>query len=125
MSSIERFAYPLSSSEDLTPPVRAAMKEALLPDETVRQIIFAPRQSHLALGRGLWARLSTSLSEQWTPDWVLALTEERLLLATIVDRARPPQISATWLADCSQSCLPVETTTSTHDHNASASHPVH
>lgn len=99
MSSIERFAYPVSNIEDLTPPVRTALKEVLLPDETIRQIIFAPRQSHLALQRGLLARLGAWLSEQGTPDWILALTEERLLLATVVDRARPPQVNATRLAD--------------------------
>ncbi len=99
MSSVERFAYPVTSIEDLAPPVQAALKAGLLPDETVRQMIFAPRQSHLARRRDIWARLGALLSEQRTPDWVLVLTDDRLLLATIVDPERPPQVSATRLAD--------------------------
>lgn len=99
MSSIERFAYPVSSIEELTPVVRQALKAELASDEDVRQIIFAPRQSHLVRGQSIWARLGAWLSERRTPDWVLALTDDRLLLATISDSAQPPRISATRLAD--------------------------
>lgn len=99
MSSVERFAYPVSSIEDLAPLVQAALKGTLLPGETVQQIIFAPRQSHLALQRGLWARLGAWLSERRTPDWVLVLTDDRLLLTTISGPEQPPQVSATRLAD--------------------------
>jgi len=99
MSSVERFAYPVASVADLAPPVQAALKAELLSDEAVRQMVFAPRQSHLARRRDIWARLGALLAEQRTPDWVLALTDNRLLLATISDPARPPQVSATRLAD--------------------------
>jgi len=99
MSSLERFAYPVSKIEDLAPPVAAALQAQLLPDEAVQQIIFAPRQSHPTAGRGGGKWLSAWLGEQWTPNWVLALTAERLLVVAIPEAPKLPQVTVTRLAD--------------------------
>lgn len=99
MSGIERFAYPVASVEDLAPVVRLSLKAELSAGEVVRQIIFAPRQPHLARRQDLWPQPGGGRSEHRPCDWVLALTDNRLLLATVTDPERPPQVSATRLAD--------------------------
>ena len=99
MSGLERFAYPVPRIEDLAPPVAAALQAHLLSGEAVRQIIFAPRQSRFAERRRLVERLGAWLVEQWTPSWVLALTDERLLVAAIPEASQPPQITVTPLTD--------------------------
>lgn len=99
MSSMERFAYLVKSIEDLAPPVGAALQAQLLPGEVVRQMIFAPRQSRLGARRGPGEWLGARLSEQWTPNSVLALTDERLLVAAIPEAPVPPQVTVTPLAD--------------------------
>jgi hypothetical protein len=99
MSNIERFAYLVKSIEDLALPVGAALQAQLLPGEVVRQIIFAPRQNRLGARRGPGEWLAARLSEQWTPNSVLALTDERLLVAVIPEAPVPPQVTVTPLAD--------------------------
>jgi hypothetical protein len=99
MSDIERFAYLVKSIEDLAPPVGTALQAQLLPGEVVRQIIFAPRQSRLGARRGPGEWLGARFSEQWTPNSVLALTDERLLVAMIPEALVPPQVTVTPLAD--------------------------
>jgi hypothetical protein len=99
MSGLERFAYPVPRIEDLAPPVAAALQAHLLSGEAVRQIIFAPRQSRFAERRRLVERLGAWLVEQWTPSWVLALTDERLLVAAIPEASQPLQITVTPLTD--------------------------
>jgi hypothetical protein len=99
MSSFERFAYPVSKLGDLAPPVAAALQAQLLPAEVVRQIIFTPRQCRLAARRGLGEWLGAWFSEQWTPNSVLVLTDERLLVAAIPEAPGLPQVAVTPLAD--------------------------
>ena len=99
MPSSERFAYPVATVDDLAPQVRSALLLQLLPGETIRQIIFAPRQDRLRTRGGLWDWLGAWAPVQQTPAWVLALTEERLLVATLMEAARPPQVTVTPLAD--------------------------
>jgi len=95
MSSTERFAYAVSRVEDLAPPVAAALQTQLLPDEVARQIIFAPRQSLLSSRGGLGAWFAV----RWTPSWVLVRTDERLLVVTVPEAPRAPEVAATPLAD--------------------------
>lgn len=95
MSSTERFAYAVSRIEELAPPVAAALQARLLPDEVPRQIIFAPRQSHLSSRR----RLSAWSVIRWTPSWVLVRTDERLLVVTIPEAPKAPEVAAVPLAD--------------------------
>lgn len=92
MSSLERFAYPVPGIEDLAGPVRAALEAQLQPGEVARQIIFAPRQDQPAPRRSLRGRLSAWLSWQKTPEWVLLLTDERLLVAATPEAPAPPQV---------------------------------
>jgi hypothetical protein len=99
MSSMERFAYLVKSIADLAPPVGAALQAQLLPGEVVRQMIFAPRQSRLGARRRPGDRLGAQFSEQGTPNSVLALTDERLLVAAIPEAPVPPQVTVTPLAD--------------------------
>lgn len=95
MSSSERFAYAVSRVEDLAPPVAAALHTRLLPDEVPRQIIFAPRQRLLSSRRGLGAWFVV----RWTPSWALVRTDERLLVVTIPEAPKAPEVAATPLAD--------------------------
>ena len=99
MSSLERFAYPVPGIEDLARPVRAALEAQLRPGETARQIIFAPGQDQPVTSRRLRDRLSAWLSWQRTPEWVLLLTDERLLVAASPEGASSPQITMIPLAD--------------------------
>ncbi len=99
MSGLERFAYPVTSLEDLAPPVRSALAAQLMPGETLQQIIFAPRQDQYAARGWLGKWLSLRFFWQRTPDWVLALTGERLLVATISEAAGTPSVSVAPLAD--------------------------
>jgi hypothetical protein len=98
MAAVDRFAYPVRHIADLAPPVAAALQATLLKDEAPRQIIFAPRQEHLVGRHPLQGWLSTRLPWQRTPDWVLALTDERLLLVTLPPTNTPPQVTATPLS---------------------------
>lgn len=95
MSSPERFAYAVSRIEELAPPVAAALHARLLPDEAPRQIIFAPRQRLLSSRRGLGAWFVV----RWTPSCVLVRTDERLLVATIAEASKAPEVTATPLTD--------------------------
>lgn len=99
MSDLERFAYAVKSIEELASPVGAALQAQLLPGEAVRQIIFAPRQNQLAARSRGKRWLKIGFFWQRTPNWVLALTEERLLVATIREAPDPPQVSVAPLAD--------------------------
>ncbi len=99
MASFDRFATPVARIEDLAPAVCAALQARLLPGEVARQIVFAPRQDRPAKQRSLKERVSGWFSWQQTPQWVLALTEERLLVAIIDDPSRPPEVSVAPLAD--------------------------
>ncbi len=95
MSTTERFASSVSRVEDLAPAAAAALQAYFLPEEVPRQIIFAPRQSRLSPRR----RLGTWFAERWTPSWVLARTDERLLVVTIPEAPRLPEVTVTPLAD--------------------------
>jgi len=95
MSTTERFAFSVSRVEDLAPAAVVALLGHLLPDEVPKQIIFAPRQSRLSSRRGL----GTWFAERWTPSWVLARTDERLLVVTIPEAPKLPEVAVTPLAD--------------------------
>jgi hypothetical protein len=99
MSSFDRFAYGVMRIEDLAPQVVAALQAQLLSGEVVRQIIFAPRQNQPPARHRPGVRLGAWFSKQSTPHWVLALTDERLLVAAIPEAPEPPQVTVTPLAD--------------------------
>jgi hypothetical protein len=95
---MDRFAYSVESLDDLAPPVKAVLDAHLMPGEAIQQIVFAPRQVHLRGREGLKTRFGARVLWQRTPDWVLALTDERLLTVTIPRDPGPPQMSLTPLA---------------------------
>lgn len=95
MSATERFAVSVSRVEDLAPAAAAALQAHFLPDEVPQQVIFAPRQSRLSSRRGL----GVWFAERWTPSWVLARTDERLLVVTIPEAPSLPEVTVTPLAD--------------------------
>ena len=99
MSSFERFSYSVSKVDDLTPPVRLALLAQLVPGEAICQIIFAPRQDRPFGRRGVGDWLGARYTGRQTPSWVLVLTEDRLLVATLADATSPPEVSSTPLSD--------------------------
>jgi hypothetical protein len=99
MDSLERFAYAVKGIEDLAPPIEAALQAQLLPGEVVQQIIFAPRQDQLVARRRMASWPNIGFLWRQTPNWVLTLTGERLLVATIPEAPNPPQVTVTPLAD--------------------------
>jgi len=93
-------ASPVASLDDLPPPVRAALVEQLEPGEAIRQIISAPRQHVLGLGVAGWRRwLAAVLPWDWTPDWTLVITNNRLLAAASTSADQEPVVTATPIAD--------------------------
>jgi hypothetical protein len=92
-------ASAVASLDDLPPPVKTALAAELRPGETVRQIISAPRQHLLAEAAGWRHRLGIVLPWDWTPDWVLVVTGQRLLVAASASAAEAPTISAAPITD--------------------------
>jgi hypothetical protein len=99
MSPFEPSAYAVQRIEDLKPPVGAALQAQLLAGEAVRQIIFAPSTDAPPTRRDGEKELNAFPIWLRSPDSVLVLTEERLLIASIGETSDPPQVSATPLAD--------------------------
>jgi len=67
--------------------------------ESIRQIIVAPRQRLLGTHRKSRGWRGILRLWEWTPDWVLAWTSERVLVATL-DRPRAtPVVTSTYAAD--------------------------
>lgn len=110
MSSLGRFAYAVNSIDDLAPTVGAALAARLLPDEVIQQMIYAPGSAiqpvrHPA-GNDLfgmppprWQWPAARSSRRQNPDWVLVLTDSRLLVVTIWPESFTPQVTAAPLAD--------------------------
>jgi hypothetical protein len=95
---LARFARAVKSFDELDPAVGTALAERIEPGESVRQVIAAPKQAVLPVRREKWSRLPAFLPWELTPDWVLVLTQDRVLVATI----RPggtPVVTATPIAD--------------------------
>lgn len=91
-SGIERFAYPVKSLAELHGPVGAALAAQLEPGDSIKQILVAPRQSHLGQFKG-WRRwLSALLPWEWTPEWVLVLTTRGLLVAIMPRSGEPATV---------------------------------
>jgi hypothetical protein len=92
-------ASPVASLDDLNPLVKAALVEQLRPNEAIRQIISAPRQHVLGAAAGWRRRLGIVLPWDWTPDWVLVVTGQRLLVAATTSPDAPPAITSTPISD--------------------------
>ena len=92
-------ASPVTSLDDLPPLVRAALVDHLKPSEAIRQIISAPRQHVLGAAGGWRHRLGIVFPWDWTPDWVLVVTGQRLLVAATLSPDEPPTITSTPISD--------------------------
>jgi hypothetical protein len=93
-----RFARAVSSLDELAPAIGTALAQRLEPGETIRQIIAAPRQLMLGTRRGKWDWLAAWLPWELTPDWVLVLAEDRVLVATVCSGSAPV-VASTAIAD--------------------------
>jgi hypothetical protein len=96
---LSRFPRVFYSFDELEPAVERAIVEHMEQGESIRQIIVAPRQRLLGAHRKSRGWRGILLPWEWTPDWVLAWTSERVLVATI-DRPRAtPVVTSTSTAD--------------------------
>ena len=96
---LSRFARVFYSFDELEPAVERAIVERMEKGESIRQIIVAPRQRLLGAHRKSRGWRGILLPWEWTPDWVLAWTSERVLVVTI-DRPRAtPVVTSTSAAD--------------------------
>jgi hypothetical protein len=90
---LSRFPRVFYSFEELEPSVEQAIVGRLERDESLRQIIVAPRQ-RLLDARKAQRWHSFFLPWVWTPDWVLALTNHRMLVATIDHPQTTPLVTS-------------------------------
>ena len=97
MASIERFAYPVPALADLPASARDALAPHLASGEPIRQMIYSPGPQGLPRGRKYGPGLR--YAQRQAPATVLALTEERLLTATLLEGEAAPPVTVTPLAD--------------------------
>ena len=90
---LSRFPRVFYSFDELEPAVEQAIAGRLERGESVRQIIVAPRQKLLDAHKAQRWR-SLFLPWVWTPDWVLALTNHRMLVATIDHPRTAPSVTS-------------------------------
>jgi len=95
---LSRFPRVFYSFDELEPAVEQAIVERLERGESVRQIIVAPRQKLLDAHKAQRWR-SFFLPWVWTPDWVLVLTDHRLLVATIDHPQATPVVTTIRVED--------------------------
>lgn len=90
----DHFARPVVTSDDLDPIWRAALNAGLQPGEQPVWMIWAPYQAVLRQKRPL----RRDLPWEFSPDWLLVLTPDRLLLLRVPAPDSPPQVIALDLA---------------------------
>jgi len=95
---LARFARAVKSFDELDPAIGTALAERIEPGESVRQVIAAPKQAVLPVRREKQSQLPAFLPWELTPDWVLVLTQDRVLVATI-RAGSTPVVTATAIAD--------------------------
>ena len=95
---LSRFPRVFYSFDELEPGVEQAIVGRLERGESLRQIIVAPRQKILAARQAETWR-SFFLQWVWTPDWVLALTNHRMLVATIDHLRTAPTVTSIGVKD--------------------------
>jgi hypothetical protein len=95
---LARFARAVASFDEMEPAVGAALTASLMPGESIRQIIVAPKQRLLGT-RSLLGPYKFLLPWELTPDWVLVLTEGRVLVASVARLGAAPAITSTCIPD--------------------------
>ena len=99
--ALGRFARAVKSFDELNPTIGAALAERIEPGETVRQIIAAPKQALLGIPDAPEERRWLNMFLPWrlTPDWVLVVTAERVLVAAVDRPGAAPTVTITRIAD--------------------------
>lgn len=95
---LSRFPRTFYSLDELEPVVKQAITARLEPGESLRHVIVAPRQKLLRAPLAQRSR-SVLLPWGWTPDWVLAMTERRMLVATLDPPPATPSVTSTCIED--------------------------
>jgi hypothetical protein len=95
---LARFARAVSSFDEVESAVGAALTASLMPGESIRQIIVAPKQRLLGTRR-LLGRWKWLLPWELTPDWVLVLTEGRVIVASVARPGAAPVVTSTCISD--------------------------
>ena len=80
-SGFERFPRLISSLDELPCQTAALFAGRLQPEEQLVQAMIAPRLPLLGRRRNWRARLRQLLPWEWSPEWAIVLTQQRLLLA--------------------------------------------
>jgi hypothetical protein len=96
---LSRFPRVLYSFDELEPAVEKAIVEHMEQGESIRQMIVAPRQRLLGAHRESRGWRGFLLPWEWTPDWVLVWTGERVLVATLDHPRATPVVTATPVKD--------------------------
>ena len=96
---LSRFPRVFYSFDELEPAVERAIAGHMEKGESIRQIIVAPRQRLLGRHRKSRGWRSILRPWEWTPDWVLAWTSERVLVATLDHPRAIPVVTSTCAAD--------------------------
>ncbi len=110
MSNLDRFAYAVNSIEKLAPAVGGALAARLLPGEVIQQMIYAPGDAIQPVRHPVGTDLfgiapahqpwpASRSGRRQNPSWVLALTNSRLLVATIWPAPATLQVTAAPLVD--------------------------
>ena len=98
-SGFERFPRLVTSLDELPPQSAAALASQLQPDEVIVQALFTPRVALLGQRTGWHAWLWRLLPWEWSPEWVLIATQERLLLGATALPGAAPVVSSLRPAD--------------------------
>jgi len=96
---LSRFARAVKSLDDLEPTLGAVLAEHIEPGESIRQIIAAPRQAVLRSRHTAESWFGMLLPWELTPDWVLVLLEERVLVAAVDQPGAMQVVTSTRIAD--------------------------
>ena len=96
---LSRFPRVFYSFDELEPAVEKAIVEHMEKGESIRQIIVAPRQRLLGTHRKSRGWRGFLLPWEWTPDWVLVWTGDRVLVATLDHPRATPVVTSTSVKD--------------------------
>lgn len=97
--TVDAFARQLSGLDKLDPAARQVFESALLPDEAIQILIYAPFQGLIdASGRKRSRFWGWVIPWRFSSTWILALTPTHLLLARPVEVAKKPELM----------CIPLE-----------------
>ena len=89
-----RFPYTIASTDEVSLDLTEWLQKELLADETVQQRLVIPRQKYFNENPSSVRRLLAWLDWKISPDCVLVLTDQRILLFSVPTNNNPPSLSA-------------------------------